>query len=163
MITPEEIIGIATDEAKQKRLKVWQQQMAPLVESPIEALFLAAVFASNVDWGDNPTHIYTGEYKADESRFEGDHLWPQVKIGQYRVDFLLEHVGRTSRRVIVECDGHEFHDKDKVRAAADKARDRFLVSLGYQVLRFTGSEICQDPFRCWAETRNVLWGAREAA
>ena len=38
-------------------------------------------------------------------------LNPQVEIGKYRVDFeLANHKGK---KIIVECDGHEFHQKSK--------------------------------------------------
>lgn len=163
-MTPEEIIDSAIRTAEANRHKVWRGTICGLAESPIEALFLAAVYASNIDWGDNPVHIYTGKYAEDASLFDGDHLWPQTQIGNYRVDFLFEHVGpRCRRRVIVECDGHVWHDKTSELAAADKARDRFLAGRGFQVLRFTGSEICRDPIACWNETQSVLLGLAEAA
>lgn len=62
----------------------------------------------------------------------------QVQEGPYRIDFVVRH-----RRVKVgiECDGHEFHEKTKQQAARDKKRDRFLMSRGYRMIRFTGSEI----------------------
>lgn len=163
-MSPEEIFEVAIDEVARARLEDWNENIRGLVESPIEELFLAAVYASNFDWGDNPTHIYAGAYDEKCQRFEGTHLWPQVRIGPYRVDFLLEYVApRTRRRVIVECDGHNFHEKTKEQAASDKARDRFLVARGFHVLRFTGSEITRDPFACWSEARNVLWGVADAA
>lgn len=164
MTTPQDIIDTAIQAVAYSRLKDWDEKVRPLAESPIEELFLAAVYASNIDWGDAPVHIYMGEYYEDGTRFDGTHLWPQVQIGNYRVDFLFEYIGpRGRRRVIVECDGHAFHERTKEQASSDKARDRFLVSRGFQVLRFTGSEIYRDPIICWAETRNVLWGLAEAA
>lgn len=73
-------------------------------------------------------------------------VWPQITVGAYRVDFIVASTlyGRTEM-VIVECDGHDFHERTKQQAQRDKARDRFLASLGYRVLRFTGSEIYRDP------------------
>ena len=76
---------------------------------------------------------------------------PQQQIGDYRVDFYIEYLtlcdGKTSK-VIVECDGHDFHEKTKEQAQKDKKRDRVLQSYGYSVFRFTGSEIWSDPFKC---------------
>jgi very-short-patch-repair endonuclease len=164
MTTPKEIIDAAIQNVSADRHRIWRDQLLPMCESPIEALFLAAVFASNIDWGDNPVHIYTAPYCPDTGRFEGDHLWPQTQIENYRVDFLFEHVWRAGRRrVIVEIDGHDFHEKTREQAAADKARDRFLVARGYRVLRFSGSEVYRDPFCCWAEARSVLWDVAKAA
>lgn len=77
-------------------------------------------------------------------------IFPQAWIGDYRVDFLILHdrgidgIGG----VIIECDGHEFHERTKEQAARDKARDRNIQERGYKVLRFTGSEIWRDPFAC---------------
>jgi hypothetical protein len=67
-------------------------------------------------------------------------IQPQKRIGKYRVDFLLEqeNCNNPSRpRVIVECDGHNFHEKTKEQAASDKQRDRFFARNGYILLRFT--------------------------
>jgi very-short-patch-repair endonuclease len=144
-------------------MKRWELVRA-LCESPIEELYMAGVFASGID-NSSPVHVYAGgTYRPETELFDGDHLWPQAHIGNYRVDFLFVNVSRGRRRlVVVECDGHDFHERTKEQAAADKARDRFLVGHGYQVLRFTGSEIYRDPFGCWAETLNVLWDVADAA
>jgi len=164
MTTPSEIIDAAVQSVAYARQKDWEDVVRPLAQSPIEELFLAAVYASNIDWGDSPVHIYMAQYTEDATRFEGDHLWTQAQIGSYRVDFLFERIGpRDTRRVIVECDGHDWHEKTKEQATSDKARDRYLVAKGFKVLRFTGSELYRDPVCCWAEARNVLWGLAEAA
>ena len=76
------------------------------------------------------------------SRFSKDKKWeifPQYRIGRYRVDFLVK-IGDLSK-IIIECDGHNFHEKTKEQAQNDKRRDRELQSLGFKVFRFTGSEI----------------------
>lgn len=88
---------------------------------------------------------------------------PQVQIENYRVDFLIHawtdgtvwrRRGGTEtgasrwRRLVVECDGHEFHERTKEQAAKDRSRDRELASLGYEVFRFTGSELWRDPWGC---------------
>jgi very-short-patch-repair endonuclease len=97
---------------------------------------------------------------------------PQVTIGEFRVDFViyvfcgpiyyrwnengengdgeLEQVKREPhwRKLVVECDGHEFHERTKEQAAADKSRDRVLVMQGYDVFRFTGSELWNDAWGC---------------
>lgn len=65
----------------------------------------------------------------------------QEKIGNYRVDFALDFWKSSQKRYVIECDGHEFHEKTKEQAKYDKQRERFIVSQGYTVLRFSGSEI----------------------
>lgn len=96
----------------------------------------------------------------------------QVQIGRYRVDFVLSAysdgtvyselaepvVGQPRwRRLVIECDGHDFHERTKEQAAKDRSRDRELSALGFDVFRFTGSELWRDPWGCasqvheWAE------------
>lgn len=80
----------------------------------------------------------------------------QHEIGAYRVDFLLLFYGGV--KIVVECDGHEWHERTPEQAERDKTRDRFLQAQGYLVFRFTGREIWRDPIRCARE----VWGAAQA-
>lgn len=43
---------------------------------------------------------------------------PQEKIGCYRVDFVVE-ASFSDDKVIIECDGHDFHEKTKQQAKHD--------------------------------------------
>lgn len=161
-MTPEQIIDDALFIVRKFRLERWETARK-LCESPIEELFLAAIFAAGID-SSGAANIYGRPYHDGFEFFAGDHVWPQAKIGNYRLDFLAVHVEPNGRRnfVAVECDGHDFHEKTKRQAAHDKMRDRFLTAQGIKVLRFTGSEIYRDPLACWCETFNVLWGVTEA-
>lgn len=58
----------------------------------------------------------------------------QVWIGRFRVDFLF-----IPQKLVVECDGKQFHNPKK-----DQDRDRKLVKLGYRTLRFPGSQIYKE-------------------
>ena len=80
---------------------------------------------------------------------------PQAQLTDWRVDFLIHawHKGGENqpaawRQLIVECDGHDFHERTKEQAARDRSRDRFAQIHGRSVLRFTGSEIHADPIGC---------------
>jgi|GEM_PF-2799884 len=66
---------------------------------------------------------------------------PQYQIGKYRVDFMIEW---NEKKIVIECDGHEFHEKTKEQVSRDKKRDRFITMQGYKLLRFSGSEICNN-------------------
>lgn len=86
---------------------------------------------------------------------------PQKKIGKYRVDFLVnaytrEEEPKLIKQVVVECDGHSFHEKTKEQARHDKERDRYLQAQGYTVLRYTGSEIFQNAGNCADEVFQIL-------
>jgi len=74
---------------------------------------------------------------------------PQVRIGPYVVDFLID--GETGR-LAVEADGHAYHT-----FAADRRRDEALLSLGVDhVLHLTGSEIFSDASGCADRVREIV-------
>lgn len=97
------------------------------------------------------------------SRFEwrtaSDHRWEvgrwpgwflallaQPQYDRYRADFGIcswMHLDDEAPPfiVIVEVDGHDFHEKTKEQARRDKSRDRFMTATEARIFRFTGSEI----------------------
>lgn len=93
-----------------------------------------------------------------ENPFHGYFISPQHVIDRYRVDFLFGFGKRPELEncVVIECDGHDFHDRTPEQAARDKSRDRDLHGHVMAVLRFTGREIYRDPSGCWIEALNVL-------
>lgn len=85
----------------------------------------------------------------------------QFEVGPYRLDFAFLH--HDGRRVAVEVDGHDYHERTKEQARNDKKRDRYLTRNGWQVLRFTGQEIHRDADRCASEVSAQLCGMTEKA
>lgn len=89
-------------------------------------------------------------------------LIPQAPIGRYRIDLAIVecdwHENPPRVRLAIECDGHDFHERTKEQAARDKRRDRELVAAGWQVLRFTGSEIRNEAKRCADEVLSIING-----
>lgn len=75
-------------------------------------------------------------------------LFHQLPLGRYTADFALVS---SSGRVVLECDGHDFHERTKEQAKRDRRRDRWMQSEGWIVLRFTGSEIWTDARACGEE------------
>ncbi len=67
----------------------------------------------------------------------------QVPIGPFRVDFLLtvSLPGGRSQRIIVECDGEEFHHPHR-----DAIRDGYFAEKGIVTVRAPGSEIYRRPY-----------------
>ena len=119
-------------------------------ESPIEEIMFLSLYARFilrnfplVFLGHEVNTNYTDSYGLLQ-------LYSQVQISDYRVDFLLRMslAEGASVNFVIECDGHEFHERTKEQAARDRARDRKLQSLGYTVFRFTGSEIWRSPANC---------------
>lgn len=82
---------------------------------------------------------------------------PQASIGPYKVDFLVWFVlCRNVGGIAIECDGHQWHERNKIQAARDKKRDRELLKAGFPVMRFTGSEIFADAFGCAVQVQEAL-------
>lgn len=111
---------------------------SPKAESPMEALFSAAL-----DFVTPVLPAVPGERRQ------------QAPFGPYRVDFLFTipatGTATSDKRLVVEIDGHDFHEKTKEQAQRDKERDRFMVKAGAEVLRYTGSEVWANPFACAEE------------
>lgn len=74
----------------------------------------------------------------------------QAEGKTYRADFYMEITTHDDRilKLIIECDGHDYHERTKEQARHDKERDRIMKRAGYEVLHYTGSEIYNDPIRC---------------
>lgn len=78
---------------------------------------------------------------------------------QIRPDFAFFDP-ETETRVIVELDGHDFHERTPEQAESDKSRDRELQVLGWHAFRFTGREVLRDPKECFHEVIRLLWAKR---
>lgn len=129
------------------------------MESPIE--FMLANVAASL--GGNCFKISNDKLDIDGVIIASDGalvpvIYSQVYIGVYRADFVFSRTMLNGHKqvCVVECDGHNFHEKTKEQARHDKARDRYFTKRGLRVLRFTGSEIYRDPAACLSEIVEVL-------
>jgi len=124
-----------------------------IIKSPIENMLFGAMLWLDMDWagmpGVDPDGIlFDGRKKGS---IEGAACWitPQAHIGSYRADFVLWFkCNKASGGIVIECDGHAFHERTKEQATRDKKRDREILGTGYPVVRFTGSEIFKNPSAC---------------
>lgn len=73
-----------------------------------------------------------------------------------RPDIYFWIPARPDINVVVECDGFAFHS-DKETFTRDRQRDRALKAKGYDVFRFSGSEIFNDPVNSAHELATYLW------
>jgi very-short-patch-repair endonuclease len=78
----------------------------------------------------------------------------QIGGKTYRADISISD-NDMGAHVVLEADGHDFHERTKEQAARDRSRDRAMTAAGITVLRFTGSEIWRDPMRCASEAYQV--------
>lgn len=140
-------------------------------ESPIEELLMVAIYSASLI--SEHDLIFCCSSTPNERDFGGQFVlvYQQAPVGPYRADILIHDASQPldahkPRWMVVECDGHAFHEKTKEQARRDKKRDRFFQSKGYKVLRFTGSEIWADPEACADEiidelAANDIWRNRD--
>lgn len=78
------------------------------------------------------TAVYNGVIKGDSGK-------------KYYVDFQFKTRTLANLALLVELDGHDFHEKTKEQVRKDKERERDLIKNGYTILRYTGSEVYANP------------------
>lgn len=128
-------------------------------ESPIECLLMTALLAERDLTPFTSLFFCNGDMRDEPSFDEAAFFYVQQKFGPYRVDIAVWDASlpfqiAKPRVMIIECDGHEYHERTKDQARRDKQRDRYFQSRGHKVLRFTGSEIWADPSACAQEIIN---------
>ena len=124
-------------------------------KSPIEKIFMM-------------TFNFVSILRNDElpSDIMGVFIFPQLDIEtaqhKYYVDFyiVMESLNN-SVGVVVECDGHEFHQKTKEQVTHDNEREYEIKKVGYDILRFSGSQIYNAPFKCANDVFDYLLSKAE--
>lgn len=76
-----------------------------------------------------------------------------IKGKTYRADILMEFIFKfdgnfMSYKLVIECDGFEYHKGNKAQIDIDYDRQSILLANGYDVIRFTGSAINKSPHIC---------------
>ena len=130
------------------------------IESPIEQLFLT-------EWR---FREYDSQYRYP---FDLEAQYSDPIIGKYILDFsvnflTIEIVNEFSDVIEsiavphlgIELDGHVWHEKTKRQVEYGKERDRFLISKGWKILHFAGSEIYRDPSVCLTEVLKIAFEMR---
>ncbi|MCQ6282130.1 endonuclease domain-containing protein [Bacillus sp. EB600] len=74
----------------------------------------------------------------DALAFRGYAVSTQVPCGKYRIDLAL-----MGPRIAIECDGKAYHSSPEQKAH-DKKKNAYLKRNGWQVMRFSGSQITSD-------------------
>lgn len=118
----------------------WLPKGLELCQSPIERLMLIALMNLEFDL----------LVLSDDFRCCINQQYP-VTVGDktYHVDFMISmQIKGKIYNLVIECDGHDFHEKTKEQVRKDKARERDITLKGYGIMRFSGSEIWENPFEC---------------
>lgn len=77
-------------------------------------------------------------------------LEPQVDVGPYTVDFLVN-----SKRTVIELYGHEYHHRPE-DVAYDEAREKQLRDWGLEVIVFKGKDVVRDVFTCIDQANQII-------
>jgi hypothetical protein len=123
-----------------------------LVGSPTEFILARAIFDKldlcEFDWS-------CWVYSADEYRqqvveatdanyprqFALVPQWPVKEVGDVDLAIFIPSISKRWPVVVVEADGHQFHQLTVEQASNDRRRDRRLVRYRIPVLRFTGTDV----------------------
>ncbi len=131
---------------------------AKTFDSPIENLmFIAVGCGLRLTFMSRPsgalTMLDSDDFEAAGAERGRIYCKPQARVLDWRADFLVVVVGEagTVYRAVIECDGHDFHERTKEQAMRDRSRDRRLQGAGCRIFRFTGAEIYRDPLACGME------------
>lgn len=79
-------------------------------------------------------------------------------VGEVDVAVFWLHVSRDKPLVVIEVDGHDFHERTREQASRDRRRIRKIQSLGIPILPFTGTDIVRGSTEAAKESRNLLTG-----
>ena len=130
----------------------------PFLESPIEAIFEI--------WWD----AFVSEFP-----YLGCGLdlcrQPEITVGRrsYRCDFEVlpadtdvhyhatELFGLTWHNVVIELDGHDYHERTKEQVTYRNRRDRDFLKAGVRVFHFSGSELHANPIATIKEVTDFAW------
>lgn len=118
------------------------------IDSPIEEIFITA-FDLFIKFQNKENIMLFSQYPIE------------IDNKKYIVDFYFEkdpYVNEidTDRKIVIECDGYDFHQKTKEQVQRDNEREYNLKMAGYEVIRFSGSQIFKEPFKCAEDTYNFI-------
>lgn len=125
------------------------------LESPLEAVLVVWVQALTL-----ADHIHNWRLR--------EQVEVRTRSGKtYRVDFRAVAFDpyescltrkETDLDVVVEVDGHNWHERTREQVAARDARDRELQASGFTVLHFSFAELTADPLKCIYEISGAVHG-----
>lgn len=104
-----------------------------------------------IDFGIYESVIFTLQPQMPELKVDGKKIRPDVFAWMPRKD---------NFNLIIECDGYEYHS-DKKTFTSDRKRDRAIKAYGMEVIRYSGSEIFNNPVGVSIELYEFIFGKEE--
>ena len=125
------------------------------IQSPIEQIFITAFDLYCEYFRDTKIYLFSQyEVKCKKKKYIIDF--------EFHSDDYLEHlllgdnIKNDNFKLAIECDGYEFHQKTKEQVQHDNEREFDLKMEGYEVLRFSGTQIYNNPLKCAEDTYNYI-------
>lgn len=143
---PEELYAIASAAIGRhaaNRLEGDYSNCAEHLGSPIEHLMFWLIAAQITDCHGSPVRFRPPGYQKYRPGFGHLTVLPQCPVLTYRVDFLLVQGGGLAppTYAVIECDGHDYHERTPEQATRDRGRDRDLQATGIGIFRYPGRDI----------------------
>lgn len=125
------------------------------IKSPIEQIFITAFEMYCYIEGKEEIVLFPQKeliYK--DKKYYIDFVFEADDYLSYLV--LQEKIKNKKFKLAIECDGYEFHQKTKEQVQRDNEREYNLKMSGYEVLRFSGTQIYNNPLKCAEDTYNYI-------
>jgi len=127
------------------------------ISSPIEQIYYLAAsilfYEENNNLFDMPIPQY--EIQCNDNKYIADFFYSNEDAKNISKDQGHEYQ-YSDIRVVVECDGHKFHKKTKKQVVRDNERQMAIQLSGYDIIRFSGSQICENPMKCAKEAHDFI-------
>lgn len=93
-----------------------------------------------------------GEININGKTYYADFLFTVSYFKKVKGEFKADCI----KKFVIEVDGHEFHQKTKEQVEHDNERQRALQKAGYEVIRFSGTEVYHKSYKCASEVLSVI-------
>lgn len=125
------------------------------IKSPIEQIFITA-FELYCEL-ENKKKVYLFPQQRVDYKDKTYYLDFAFLSDDYLSNLVLEdEILNTNFKLAIECDGYDFHQKTKEQVQRDNEREFDLKMAGYEVLRFSGTQIYNNPIKCAEDTYNYI-------
>lgn len=132
-----------------------QAMLEEVIKSPIEKIFITA-FEMYIHMSNKEEFFLFPQEKVqiDNKTYYADFMF---KADEYLTKLILgKEIRNYNYKLIIECDGYEFHQKTRQQVQKDNEREYDLKMAGYEILRFSGSQIYNEPLKCAEDTYNYI-------
>lgn len=125
------------------------------IKSPIEQIFITAFeFYCRLE---NKKRIFLFPQKEVIYNNKKYYIDFEFEADDYLTSLIFEDKLKNKNfKLAIECDGYEFHQKTKEQVQHDNEREYNLKMAGYEVLRFSGIQIYNNPLKCVEDTYNYI-------